>query len=91
MKSAQRMHFLDGLRALAIAGVVLVHCRQMSFDVPPWLLYAAGYGAKGVQLFFVISGFTLTHIYHEKFPGFRDFIVRRVTRIVPMFYVGIVV
>lgn len=62
---------LDGLRFLAILGVVLFHAHMYFFSdsiltdwlsVPPyrWIEYAIGNGWYGVQLFFIISGFIIT-------------------------------
>jgi len=70
---------LDGLRALAVGGVLLFHLR-----LPGTML-----GWTGVQLFFVISGFLITRILLDSrgtSHPFRSFYVRRALRIFPIYY-----
>lgn len=88
---------LDGLRALSILWVLSVHwpgrlaLRNTAF---------AERGALGVELFFAISGLLVTRSLHQcvvraakngggKSAIFRDFIVRRVARIWPPFFVAL--
>lgn len=67
---------IDGLRAVAVALVVLYHA---GFNVPG--------GFIGVDIFFVISGFLITGIIsrglEKKTFSFSDFYNRRVKRIAP--------
>jgi peptidoglycan/LPS O-acetylase OafA/YrhL len=70
---------LDGLRAVAILGVLAFH-----LDVP-----GAALGWAGVELFFVLSGFLITRILlasRESPSYFRDFYIRRALRIFPIYY-----
>src|SRR5262249_39403945 len=54
-----------------------------------WLFMISG--ARGVQLFFVISGFAMMYAWHaQKNPSATAFFIRRFCRIAPMYYVGIV-
>lgn len=72
---------IDGLRAIAVIGVVLYHLHP---DILPG-------GFVGVDVFFVISGFLITRIIlAESEAGqfsFRDFYQRRIARIFPVFFV----
>jgi peptidoglycan/LPS O-acetylase OafA/YrhL len=68
---------LDGLRGLAILGVLFRH----AFGIP------AG-GGYGVDLFFVLSGFLITTLLIEEreatgLIAFRDFFRRRALRLLP--------
>jgi peptidoglycan/LPS O-acetylase OafA/YrhL len=82
MKSAAPAHLayrpeIDGLRALAVLMVVIVHAFPAKL---------AG-GFIGVDVFFVISGFLITSIVlgevrRERFT-FREFYIRRANRIFP--------
>jgi len=68
---------IDGLRAFAVLSVLAFHA------FPAWL---SG-GFIGVDVFFVISGYLITHIIFEELDngtfGFGDFYGRRVRRIFP--------
>ncbi len=85
---------LDGLRALAVLGVLYFHFYQKSVTSGlPW-------GALGVRLFFVLSGFLITGILlrlRDDRPGsparmhrVRQFYVRRSLRILPLAYLVII-
>jgi peptidoglycan/LPS O-acetylase OafA/YrhL len=72
---------IDGLRAIAVAGVLLCHFRA------GW--FSGGYA--GVDVFFVISGYLITgQIIRDLERGsfsFRGFYVRRTRRIFPALFV----
>jgi len=86
-----RLDWIDLLRGIAIAMVVAVHTTQVvppKSIVDPLLLE----GARGVQLFFVISGFTLLLTSQQKHQGevhaFATFWIRRFFRIAPAFWMA---
>lgn len=69
---------LDGLRTLAVAAVVLYHLN-------PTLMPG---GMQGVTIFFVLSGYLITHLLLVEFGGTRTidlkgFWVRRMRRLMP--------
>ena len=82
-RAQRRFPALDGLRALAILGVLLHHTRGAPF----WRFN----GYRGVWVFFVLSGFLITTLAlrQESQLGrldLRGFAIRRVFRIMPMYY-----
>lgn len=84
MNSALRYAHIDALRALAVLIVVLGHAGVSNMP-----------GDAGVTIFFVISGFIITHILlreRESAGGFnvRKFYLRRALKLAPPFVLLIV-
>jgi peptidoglycan/LPS O-acetylase OafA/YrhL len=93
-QTSARFEFLDALRGLAILGVLSTHCAWFSGGEFPGKAFAFA-GLYGVQLFFVVSAFTIfltleRALSREPAPV-RSFFIRRVLRIAPMFWVGILI
>ena len=91
---------LDGLRGIAILMVVLYHVTESFVSEQQPLLRLAGWdvatpllnGWMGVQLFFVLSGFLITHHLLRRFrtdrgPELGRYLVKRWLRIAPTYYV----
>ncbi|MEV7088872.1 acyltransferase [Streptomyces sp. NPDC093085] len=95
---SDRMRALDGLRILAALMVCLFHYAGKGQVGHAWgaspknlfpdLSAFATYGALGVQLFFVISGFVICMSSWGRSLG--DFFRSRVTRLYPAYWVAIV-
>lgn len=86
----QRHAYVDALRGYAILGVVMVHASQQ-FPALEWPFRPlANHGARGVQLFFVASAFTLMLSWHRRDDGAASFFIRRFFRIAPMFWLAII-
>ncbi|WP_158543458.1 acyltransferase family protein [Dyella solisilvae] len=95
-RSAMRLDFLDALRGLAAAYVVVFHMILISnpnLDVPAWGHLVAFNGGTGVTLFFVISSFSLFYTMpareKERWP-WLSYALHRFFRIAPLFYLWIV-
>lgn len=81
----KKLAFIDALRGYAVLGVLLVHTGQEAgFPGAPFSA-----GARGVQLFFVVSALTLLMSWHNRDDGAGAFFVRRAFRILPMFWLSI--
>lgn len=77
------------LRMIAVLLVVLAHLHQANarfFDTPLLGDFAFA-GFSGVDIFFVVSGFIIHHLYaHKPAPGWRYYI-NRLNRILPLYWV----
>jgi peptidoglycan/LPS O-acetylase OafA/YrhL len=82
------LDYIDALRGYAILGVIAVHASIAVPDLEWPLRLVADQGARGVQLFFVVSALTLMLSWHERGDGVLPFYVRRVFRIGPMFWLA---
>ena len=96
---AERIPALDGIRGIAILCVMAYHFTLYSGMTPAspidYLYYQTTLlGWFGVDLFFVLSGFLITGILLDATSTphfFRNFYVRRVLRIFPLYYGTLVV
>jgi peptidoglycan/LPS O-acetylase OafA/YrhL len=97
-----RLPSLDGLRAFSIALVVIGHAASADHSFSKsglstrLTLSVLGNGHFGVQVFFVISGFIITHLLTKERArdgniDLRHFYIRRFFRICPAYYTLIAV
>ena len=103
VRSAPRLHYIDGLRGLAMLMVLLYHCWIFGgmwsigptlgghhFNVAPIL----GFGHIGVNLFLVLSGFCLYWPFvkggTKREPTLWEFARKRCRRILPPYYVTLI-
>jgi exopolysaccharide production protein ExoZ len=86
----QMLVYIQILRFFAAAAVVAFHvlgAPPRGFEVPESALsFALSYGGRGVDLFFVISGFVIFYATHASKLTPADFLRRRVERIVPLYF-----
>lgn len=97
MKANQKFHFLQGVRAVAACLVIIDHSllELTHNDSGNKLTHIAWtLGSSGVYLFFVISGFIMTHICWDSFGQqgvSAKFLRRRLFRIVPLYWFATIV
>lgn len=92
----EELDFINGLRGIAILMVMGVHTSIAATAVTPfsnqtlfsWLLM----GSRGVQLFFMVSAFTLFMSWNARkgteATPWTNFYIRRATRILPMWWIA---
>lgn len=89
----ERYEYVDALRGYAILGVIAVHTSGAIAPASEPLRRVTSEGARGVQLFFIASALTLCLSWQarsgqERAPV-RNFYLRRLFRILPMFHLAI--
>jgi len=89
----RRIPSLDGLRAISITLVILSHLVKWK-HISLQLLET--YGALGVHVFFVLSGYLITNLLLREYDrsstiSLRDFYIRRAYRIFPAAFVFLAV
>lgn len=98
MTMSPRIYFrgLNGIRAIAALTVVLIHTGQYLdfFGLRSTEYYKFHWQSYAVTLFFVLSGFLITYLLLEEKSrtdtiSLKEFYVRRVLRIWPLYYLVI--
>jgi peptidoglycan/LPS O-acetylase OafA/YrhL len=92
--SSRSIPSLDGLRAASVALVIFCHyLDRLTGPTGRWLATELNWiGSAGVDVFFVISGFLITHLLLKELDAsgrisLKGFYFRRFFRIFPPFYV----
>ncbi|MFW0185190.1 acyltransferase family protein [Rothia sp. CCM 9418] len=86
-----RFYALDGLRGLAILGVIIGHFGSPYnefFPSQPKSPYEFSFGALGVQLFFMISGFVIL-LTAIRGKTAKNFVISRFSRLYPSYWVAL--
>lgn len=98
MTGNRRFVFIDALRGLAALSVVLYHAYEgghiagLAAFLPGWLLTALSHGWLGVAVFFVLSGFVISHSVEGDrvtLPYLGRFMLRRSLRLDPTYWFAI--
>jgi peptidoglycan/LPS O-acetylase OafA/YrhL len=92
VSSSQRLPCLDGIRAVAILMVLVSHAQpSINISVPHGMgIVWHALGGLGVNLFFGLSGYLITHLLVQEYErvgkiSLRKFYLRRALRILPAF------
>ncbi|MEO8146549.1 MAG: acyltransferase [Bacteroidia bacterium] len=97
LKSSEKLKYIDAIRGIAILAVLVIHCREYVESgalIPSAFSFIINQGPRGVQLFYIASAFTMFftltgRVKKENNPT-RNFFIRRVFRIAPMYWIAIV-
>lgn len=87
----KKLIWIDAVRGYAVLGVLMVHSIMGYKGI--FGEEFLGLGAKGVQLFYMASAFTLLLSHHNRKneeSSFKSFYIRRFFRIAPMFWLAII-
>ena len=87
-----RNQSLDSLRGIGILLIFILHVGIYFPLSNAFLRDFSNMGSMGVQIFFIISGLSLSWMYKEsEMINFREFIYKRMVRLLPMFYLFIII
>ena len=89
-----RVEALDSARGWAILGVMAIHVSQAA-PLPPGILHSLTInGDMGVELFYVLSAYSLTMMLHTRAiagcHNLKGYFIRRFFRIAPMFWFAVI-
>lgn len=92
-----RLEIIDIFKGLAIIAVVMSHFCEYISDINPFICLITGLGARGVQLFFILSGWT-SYLSYQSLENFdsdaakqKHFYIKRIISILPCWYFMILV
>jgi peptidoglycan/LPS O-acetylase OafA/YrhL len=90
----KKFEYVDALRGWAVLMVMFAHTITKKPNLIPELKELIAKGAYGVQLFFIMSAFTLYHSYHSRATrehfSTSNFFLRRIFRIAPLYWLAII-
>ena len=82
-----RLEWIDSCRGVAIILVIIVHVGQIFSNTS--INFISSFAKNGVQMFFILSGFTLFYsIDKQNRQSIRSFYIRRYFRIAPLYYIS---
>ena len=87
----RRIHGLDALRGVAAVAVLLFHYTtryQVKYGHVSPPLFSVPLGYRGVDLFFILSGFVI-FMTLDRTRRARDFVVSRFSRLFPVFWAAV--
>ena len=87
--SINRLDIIDYFKGIAII-IIICHIAQV-FDVPPIVYAITSFGRMGCQIFFVLSGFTITMSYEKSHPNLRSFYKKRWLSLAPGYWLSILI
>src|SRR5437870_5372237 len=91
-KDPEFLPFIDVLRGIAILMVVVVHTSLSVPALSPKIRNVAAFGQMGVQLFFLVSAYTLARsltLRSDESSGLARYFIRRWFRIAPLYLCAI--
>ncbi len=86
-----RLSSLDYLRGLAAFGIMVFHYSMWTYGFAKGGDFIGKIGIYAVPFFYIISGLTLYHVYYTKIggpsiKGLKDFAIKRIFRIFPLYW-----
>jgi peptidoglycan/LPS O-acetylase OafA/YrhL len=87
----KRLAYIDALRGWAVLAVIMVHVAPLVPGTGAAVQKVAHDCAYGVQLFFLVSALTLARSWEQRGGEVWPFLVRRLARVAPAFWLAMLV
>jgi peptidoglycan/LPS O-acetylase OafA/YrhL len=89
-----RIKELDYLRGLAALGIMFYHYNKWLYVYEGAQSFLGRISVYGVEIFYILSGITLFHVYHQTLfsekDGLFNYSMKRFFRIFPLFWLSII-
>lgn len=85
-----RLEIIDYFKGLAIIMIIVCHITQV-FDIPSPLSSMSSFGRMGCQIFFLLSGFTITMSFDKSCSKLMDFYKKRWLGLAPGYWLSILI
>lgn len=90
MSNFNRLEIIDYFKGLAIIMIIVCHLTQV-FDIPSPLSSMSSFGRMGCQIFFLLSGFTITMSYDKSGSKLMTFYKKRWLGLAPGYWLSILI
>lgn len=87
---SRRLVIIDYFKGISIIMIFVCHLVQV-FDVPDFLSAISSFGRMGCQMFFVMSGYTITMSYEKSSSNLGTFYTKRWLSLAPGYWLAILI
>lgn len=89
VSQSDKIKWVDSMKGIAICGVVMAHTGAST--LPSVLGIIGGNGNRGVQLFFVISGYLTFLSLHNNKDSINFWWFKKFAKLAPLYYIALVI
>lgn len=86
----RRLKIIDYFKGVSIILIIVCHISQV-FNLPHYVSAVTSLGQMGCQIFFVLSGYTVTRSYYKNCPSIKSFYKKRWLSLAPGYWLSITI